>query len=54
MNSKEYLEGVEMLNCAKINFDNVLTMVPQLKAHPIFALALEQLNDGLELLDDDV
>jgi hypothetical protein len=34
----------ELAECARINFENVERMAPQLKAHPIYALAKQQLD----------
>jgi len=36
-------DGMELLACAAINFQNVEGMIPGIATHPIFALAFVQL-----------
>ena len=47
------MTAFETLECAKVNFDNFVKMNPHVKAHPIFALAMEQLRNGLAQLEEE-
>ncbi len=41
------MNALEILECARINFENVIKMNPGLKEHPIYQLAIEQLEIGI-------
>ena len=45
----------ELLEGAKINFENFAKMNPQLpiKTHPIWMIAMDQLETGIELLEKE-
>ena len=40
----------ELAECAKINFENLERMAPQLKTHPFYRMAKEQLDAVCERL----
>lgn len=44
----------EMIECAKINLENLTTAVPVLKAHPFFVITMDQLNSAVEMLGRDM
>lgn len=44
------LSALEIVMNAQINFESVAKMNPALKLHPIFALATEQLENGIAKL----
>jgi hypothetical protein len=46
------ISALEILECAKINFENVEKMNPTLLLHPIYLLAKEQLNNGIKKLEE--
>jgi hypothetical protein len=46
-------EAIEILRCAEINFNNTAKFMPGLVSHPIFMLAMEQLKQGLAMIDAD-
>ena len=46
------LSILEVLMNAQMNFETAAKMVPGLSRHPIFAMALEQLENGIEALEN--
>lgn len=40
-------DALELLRSAEINFENFAKMVPAVAAHPIFAIAKQQLAAGI-------
>ena len=47
------MRGLEVVECAKINFDNLGQMMPQVKMHPMFIIAMEQLETGITRLTQE-
>lgn len=47
------LSGLEIIMNAQINFENVAKMNPDLKLHPIFGMATEQLENGIAKLKEE-
>jgi hypothetical protein len=47
------LSGIEIVECAKINFENILSMNPHLGEHPFFKLAMSQLENGIAKLREE-
>ena len=45
------LSALEIAECAKINFENVVRFNPALKSHPMFQLAMEQLDETIKQLE---
>ena len=45
------LSNLEVLLNAQINFETVAKMVPGIGGHPIFAIATEQLKNGIAALE---
>lgn len=41
----------EKAECVKINMDNLAKMNPEVKAHPMFVIAYEQLQDLCKSLE---
>ena len=48
------MNSLELIGCAKINFNNFTKMNPQVKSHPIFVIAMEQLTGGFEQLEKEM
>ena len=42
--------ALESARCAKVNFDNIVKLNPQLATHPYFRIAYHQLKEALEHL----
>ena len=47
MSAEEILEG------AKINFETVVKQNPQVGQHPIFQIAMDQLQEGIRKLKEE-
>lgn len=43
----------ELARCAQINFQNVERMVPTIKAHPIWRIAMEQFNAVVQRMENN-
>lgn len=46
-------EKMELLRSSVVNFENLGQMAPQLKLHPIYQLALAQLQAAAEKFEND-
>ena len=42
--------ALESARCAKVNFDNIVKLNPQLATHPYFRIAYHQLKEAIEHL----
>jgi len=49
----EGLSGIEILECAKINFENLVKMNPGIARHPMYMIAMEQLENGIKLIENE-
>ncbi len=47
------MDASEILLCAQVNFENTEKMMPVLKQHPIFQMAMEQLGNGIKKLEEE-
>ena len=45
-------QAIELIRCSQISFQNLQKMNPILKDHPIFQIAMTQLDEGLKILDE--
>ena len=50
------MDALEILGCAKINFENFAKMNPHLpiQQHPIWILAMDQLTEGINKLKEEM
>jgi len=44
-------DAIECLRCAEINFENAAIMMPLLRHHPIYSLAVAQLAAGIKRVE---
>ena len=45
------IEVLELVECIKVNLDNLAKMIPGLKDHPFFGLLKIQINECIRLLE---
>lgn len=53
MKTLEETSALECVQNAQINFENLERFFPQLKTHPVYMIAKEQLDNGVNKLEQD-
>ncbi len=46
------MNALELLRCAEINFGNLTKMNPQIAQHPMFQIAMSQLKEAIQKLEE--
>lgn len=45
------MDTLELLQCCQINFNNLVTMNPPIKDHPMYVIARTQLDEAVKQLE---
>lgn len=44
--------ALEAIQCAQINFNNVANLNPSLENHPMWKIAMDQLGNGIDAMEN--